>query len=316
MQQPILTVTLNPALDLGTEIERVVADVKLRCAAPAIHPGGGGINVSRAIARLGGDSRAAVSLGGPVGARMAALLEAEGIATLPLPSPGETRQSLAVRETLTGQQFRFMLPGPDWTLAAADAAVAEVARLAGADAAVVLSGSTPPGVPVDIAARLAAALPGGAAQLSVDTSGPPLHALAAGPVGLGLLRMDGEEAEDLAGEPLPTRRASAEFAARLVADGVAQAVLVARGGDGNILATADSIWHAEALRVHVVSKVGAGDSFMGAFVLSRARGEAPEVALGWGAAAASATCMTPATELCRIEDVMRLEEMGCVTRMA
>ena len=90
MQTPILTVTLNPAYDLATSIDRVLPELKLRCAAPSADPGGGGINVSRAIARLGGDSRAAVSLGGATGERMAQLLAGEGVATVPLPAPGET----------------------------------------------------------------------------------------------------------------------------------------------------------------------------------------------------------------------------------
>ena len=68
-QARILTVTLNPALDLATQTARVVPELKLRCEAPDIDPGGGGINVSRAIARMDGDSTAVVALGGPAGAR-------------------------------------------------------------------------------------------------------------------------------------------------------------------------------------------------------------------------------------------------------
>ncbi|MRX51780.1 hexose kinase [Paracoccus sp. S-4012] len=314
-QEPVLTVTLNPAYDLATSIERVVPEIKLRCAAPLADPGGGGINVSRAIARIDGESRAAVSLGGPNGEAMERLLAEEGITTVPLPAPGETRLSFAVTETLTGAQFRFMMPGPEWSEADAEAAVAAVREAAPPGTRVVLSGSTPPGVPEDIAARMQAGL-GSERRLYVDTSGPALHAIGRVPAGLALLRMDGAEAEDLAGRPLPTRRASAEFAADLVGRGVAEAVLVARGGDGNIVADAEGVWHAEALRVPVVSKVGAGDSFLGAFVLARARGGDLPEALGWGAAAASAACMTPATELFRREDFERLLEMREITRMA
>lgn len=313
-QTPILTVTLNPAFDLATSVDRLRPDVKLRCAEPAADPGGGGINVSRAIVRLGGESRAAVSLGGPTGERMAALLAREGIATVPLPAPGETRLSLAVTETRTGDQYRFMLPGPQWSEADAEAAIAAVTAAAEPDARVVLSGSTPPGVPADIAARLQAAL-GPGRRLYVDTSGAALQALAQVPANLALLRMDGAEAEELAGHELPTRTASADFAAGLVARGVARTVLVARGGDGNILASNRGVWHADALKVHVVSKIGAGDSFLGAYVLARARGEDLPGALAWGAAAATAACMTPATELCRREDVERLRALGCVTAM-
>lgn len=315
---PILTITLNPALDLATGIDRILPDIKLRCREPIANPGGGGINVSRAIARLGGQSLAAVSLGGPTGDHVAALLAAEGISTVPLPAPGDTRLSFAVTETRTEAQYRFMLPGPSWSEAEVEAAIAEVVAVAAPDARVVLSGSVPPGVPDDFAARLCAALGCGGAsgrRLYVDTSGPALHRLGQGDVGLTLLRMDGAESEDLAGRPLPTRHASAEFAAELVARGVARTILVARGGDGNIVASVDGIWHAEAPRVHVVSKIGAGDSFLGAYALARARGEDLPGALSWGAAAASAACMTPATDLFHREEFERLHAVGCVTRM-
>ena len=313
-QIPILTVTLNPAFDLATSIDRVLPDIKLRCAEPHADPGGGGINVSRAVNRLGGESRAAVSLGGPTGQRLQELLTAEGIATIALPAPGETRLSLAVTETLTRSQFRFMLPGPVWSAADADAAVAAVAGAAVPGSFVVLSGSTPPGVADDFATRLVRGLP--EAQVVVDTSGAALASVAGARAGLSVLRMDGAEAEGLAGRELPSRADSAAFAADLVAQGAAEVVMVARGGDGNILAAADGVWHAEALRVHVVSKVGAGDSFVAGFTLARARGADLPEALAWAAASATAACMTPATELCRREDVEWLHASGCVIRMA
>lgn len=313
-QTPILTVTLNPAFDLATSIDRVLPDVKLRCSDPQADPGGGGINVSRAISRLGGTSRAAVSLGGPTGQRLGEMLAAEGIATVALPAPGETRLSLAVTEALTGAQYRFMLPGPVWSASDVDAAVEAVAAAAEPGCFVVLSGSTPPGVAEDFATRLVRGLP--RAQVVVDTSGAALAAAAGARDGLSVLRMDGGEAESLAGRELPSRADSAAFAADLVARGAAQIVMVARGGDGNILAAAEGIWHAEALRVHVISKVGAGDSFVAGFTLARARGEDLPGALAWAAASATAACMTPATELCRLEDVERLHAGGSVTRMA
>lgn len=310
---PILTVTLNPALDLATKADSIRPEVKLRCDAPRVDPGGGGLNVSRVIAQLGGRTVAAVSLGGSTGQRLAEALDAAAMEVLVLPAPGETRQSLAVTDRETGLQYRFVMPGPAWSEAAVAEATALIVAAAGEGTRVVLSGSQPPGVPADLAMRLAPGLAAQGARLCVDTSGPALHAIGAAQAGLALLRMDEVEAEDLAGEALPTRASSAAFARSLVARGVAEAVLVARGGDGNILATPDGAWHAEALRVPIVSKVGAGDSFFGAFVLARARGASWPEAHAWGAAAATATCMMPATALGRLEDVERLVSIGCVT---
>ncbi len=305
-QAPILTVTLNPALDMSTGTEEVRPNVKLRCDAPVTDPGGGGINVSRAIAAMGGHSTALVALGGATGTRIADLLGAAGLRVLRIEAPGETRQSMAVTDRAGAGQYRFVLPGPHWP----ERRVAEALHEIASDVSggwVVLSGSNPPGVPDTFAAMLSARLERNAAQLLVDTSGPALRALAVRPgPGIAVLRMDSEEAEGLAGRALHAPRDSAEFAAGLVARGVAGAVIVARGADGSVLSTPDGLWHAGAAPVAVVSKVGAGDSFVAGFTLSVARGMPMPQALGVGAAAASAAVMTPATELCRAADVARL----------
>lgn len=315
-QAPILTITLNPALDITTSASRVLPEVKLRCAIPRYDPGGGGLNVSRAIRLMDGHSEALVALGGATGQKLARLMQETGITLLSLPAPGETRQSLTVNDEAMSQQFRFVLPGPDWSEGAVETALAAAAQAARIDGIVVLSGSNPPGVPAGFAAMLANRLQGGGARLVVDTSGPALAAVAAGTDRrVEILRMDDEEAEGLAGRPLHYRADTAAFAARLVASGAARGVIVARGRDGNIIATPDGIWHAEAARVPVVSKVGAGDSFLAGFTLGYARGWPVADALGLAAAAASATVQTPATELCRTEDVEQLFAARVVTRM-
>ena len=74
---PIVTLTLNPAIDKNTSVNRVVAEDKLRCNAPSREPGGGGINVSRVVRRLGGASRALYTSGGPTGEMLGSLLADE-----------------------------------------------------------------------------------------------------------------------------------------------------------------------------------------------------------------------------------------------
>jgi len=171
-QVPVLTLTLNPALDMATDVPRMVPDEKLRCSDPSLDPGGGGINVARAIHALGGESLALVALGGLTGDRLAELLRADGITFLGISGPGETRQSLTVTETATGRQFRFMMPGPVWGQAD-QGRVFTLLRAAGKPGGfAVISGSQPPGVPVDFPARLAAAMAG--MRIVLDTSGSAL----------------------------------------------------------------------------------------------------------------------------------------------
>ena len=304
-QVPVLTLTLNPALDMATDVPRMVPDEKLRCSDPSLDPGGGGINVARAIHALGGESLALVALGGLTGDRLADLLRTDGITFLGISGPGETRQSLTVTETATGRQFRFMMPGPVWGQAD-QGRVFTLLRAAGKPGGfAVISGSQPPGVPVDFPARLAAAMAG--MRIVLDTSGSALNEAVERPLpGLEILRMDGEEAEVLAGRPLGTRGETADFAQSLVRRGVARQVIVARGADGSVLADAGRRLFAKAPKVTVVSKVGAGDSFVGGFVLALARGQDAGQALAQGVAAAAAAVMTEATDLCRPEDVARL----------
>lgn len=301
-QAQILTLTLNPALDVATHVPSVHPGEKLRCAAPIVNPGGGGLNVSRALARLGGQSRALVALGGATGEVLAAHLRAEGIDFLALQSPGDTRQSLTVIEDESAEQYRFLLPGPVWTTADQAQVFAALAQHAGAGGIAVISGSQPPGVPVDFPARLAAGMQG--MTVVLDTSGAVLEKAVACPIaGLSVLRMDSAEAEMLATRSLETAVDSADFAQRLALAGCASVVIIARGAEGNVLATADSRMIARPPFVQVVSAVGAGDSFVAGLVLARARGQDWPSALALGTAAAAAAVMTPATELCRAEDV-------------
>lgn len=299
MPDPILTVTLNPAFDMATSTDSLTPEVKLRCTAPQTDPGGGGINVARAIRLLGGQATALVAIGGATGAQLLQRLALEGVPTVAFQGPGETRQSLSVTETASGVQFRFVMPGPDWTEGDVTRALGSVQQSAGDGTLVVLSGSQPPGVAKEFPSMLAEHVGGRGARLIVDTSGPALHALARAPrQSIDTLRMDGAEAEELAGHPLPTREDSAGFAQSLVLKGVAQQVIVARGPDGSVLSGETKSWHCTGAPVEVISKVGAGDSFVGAYTLSRARGAAVKDALRYGVAAASAACMTEATRLC------------------
>ena len=305
MQAPILTLTLNPALDMATEVPDILPGQKLRCTDPHLDPGGGGLNVSRAIKALGGDSLALVALGGLTGDRLAGLIRAEGITFLSILGPGETRQSLTVTEKASGKQFRFMLPGPVWGAAERARVFTLLSATARPGGISVISGSQPPGVPADFPGQLAASMEG--SRVVLDTSGAALTEAVTHPIpGLEVLRMDGEEAEELAGRKLESRTDTADFASELGARGVAQRVIVARGADGNVLAEAGRRLFSPAPQVKVRSTVGAGDSFVAAFVLGMARGQDAGAALAMASAAAAAAVMTDATQLCRAEDVMRL----------
>ena len=85
--QAVVTLTMNPALDIATSTDRVVPTHKLRCAMPRYDPGGGGINVARAVHALGGDAVAIFPVGGPAGAMIRHQLEQAGVASAPFARP-------------------------------------------------------------------------------------------------------------------------------------------------------------------------------------------------------------------------------------
>jgi 6-phosphofructokinase 2 len=302
----VLTITLNPTVDLASSAPDVIAGPKLRCGDPVFDPGGGGINVSRAIRHLGGQSAAFVPVGGATGHHLLDLLRNDGLQVHPFTLSGETRQSITVTQTSDGQQYRFVMPGPNWTEATVTAALAQIVTAARGAGIIVLSGSQPPGVPDDFAAHLMHHLGHTDQKLIVDTSGAPQKHLVTHPIGLFMLRMVASEAEALHGRNHPTPSDTADFAAELVARNVAKYVVVGRGADGSTCVAENYRRHCRRPVTKIRSRVGAGDSLVGAMVLELARGNDIEAALRHGVAAASAAVLTDATQLCTREDTDRL----------
>jgi 6-phosphofructokinase 2 len=182
----IVTLTMNPALDVSTSVPGVLPDQKLRCEAPRYEPGGGGINVARAVRRLVGDALACFPIAGPPGELLRDLLQGEGVRQNIVAVRGWTRENLNVLEHVSGRQFRFCMPRPvlgedEWPRF-----LEWVERLDPVPDFVVASGSLPPGVPADFYARLARLVRRIGSRLVLDTSGAPL--LAAVSEGVYLLK--------------------------------------------------------------------------------------------------------------------------------
>lgn len=303
--RPILTVTVNPALDVSTSIDEVTSGQKLRCGPTRLDPGGGGVNVARVVQRLGGQALAVYAAGGPTGDAYRLLIEAEHVPSLVVPIGGSTRESFTVDETSTGKQYRFVLQGPRLSGPEWRACLAIAGESIPVGGYVVASGSLPPGVPHDFYARIARLARQREAHCLVDASGPALaEALAEG---VFLIKPSRRELGEYAGAPLESDQSQVDAAASLVALGAAEFVALSLGPAGAVLASRAGIIRLPVPRVHVRSTVGAGDSFLGAFVLRIAQGHDPETAFRAAIAAGSATTMTPGTELCRRDDFERLE---------
>lgn len=300
----IATLTLNPAIDVSTSVDRVEPTRKLRCAAGRRDPGGGGINVARVAHRLGAETIAIYPQGGIVGQLLHQLVEAEGPRSIVVPVGGETREDFTVFDQAAQQEYRFVLPGPrlrdiEWM-----ACLKALAALDVRPDIVCASGSLPPGTPDDFYARVAEIVGTWGVKLALDTSGPALACALERRI--HLIKPNLRELRELSGSALAEERELVSACRTLIARGRAEIVALTLGADGAMLVTADRALRAPALPVQPVSSVGAGDSFLGAMTWALASKAGLDEAFRYGVAAGSAALLAAGTELCRASDVRRL----------
>ncbi|EOC0278161.1 6-phosphofructokinase II, partial [Cronobacter sakazakii] len=171
----IYTLTLAPSLDSATITPQIYPEGKLRCSAPVFEPGGGGINVARAIVHLGGSATALFPAGGATGEHLVSLLNDEKVAVETVSARDWTRQNLHVHVESSGEQYRFVMPGA--TITDDEFRQLEEKVLASESGAIlVISGSLPPGVSVEKLQQLIKAARAQGIRLIVDSSGDALAA--------------------------------------------------------------------------------------------------------------------------------------------
>jgi len=301
-EAPIVTLTLNPALDLSSSTPVVSPLHKLRCSSPLSDPGGGGINVSRVCHRLGEPTVAVAPLGGPLGQLLATRLGAEGVACHAIPIAGETRMSVSITEEESGAQYRFVFPGPELAEHEWGACLRATIDHCVPGSRLVISGSLPVGVDPNVIAEI---IEGTDVPAIVDSSGPGLQAALA--AGAFLVKPSARELAGLVGRELLTEREVTAAAEEIVSASNVAALVVSIGAGGAILATPDQpTVRFRAPTVRVESAVGAGDSMVAGIAVGLRRGLALLDAVALGVAAGTAAVLTPSTELCRSGDVERL----------
>lgn len=300
----IVTLTLNPALDKSASTERLAPEQKLRCSALQEDAGGGGINVSKGIRKLGGSSTAVFPSGGATGQRLQQILAVAGVETDILAVIGDTRENFSILETSTGLQYRFTLPGVDMSEQEADACLDIVRRLK--PDWLVASGSLPPGLPDTYYEKVAAFAKDIEARLILDTSGPAL--MAAADEGLYLLKPNLGELSALAGVTQLEMNQVDDAALEIIRQGKCEIVVVSLGPQGALIVTRDGFEHIPAPMVKKRSTVGAGDSMVAGMVWALSAGKTPIEMARVGVACGSAATMNPGTELFHPEDVWRLKQ--------
>jgi 6-phosphofructokinase 2 len=299
MRLPIVTLTLNPAVDLACSADAVLHTHKVRTSDEHIDPGGGGINVARVLHALGADTLAVILAGGVTGALIEDLLNEAGVPHHTVRIHGRTRISFTVYDRDAGVEYRFVPEGPtaeahDWLETLTLLETIETEWL-------IASGSLEHGMPQDIYAQLARLAHRRGQRFVLDTSGPPLRA--ALDAGVDLIKPSLGELEALVGRALPDPAEQEAEAMALVRDGRATMVAVTLGENGAFLASSEGVIRVQAPQVPFRSAVGAGDSFLAAMTLALAQGLSRADALSWGVAAGTAAVVCAGTARLHRDDV-------------
>lgn len=302
MSPTVTTLTLNPTIDLASEAQRVEPIRKVRTFNERQDPGGGGVNVSRVVKELGGQTLALILAGGVTGRFLEELLDGEGVSRRSIHISGQTRISHTVLDQSNQLEYRFVAQGPEIAPAECEAALDALRQ---AEGWIVASGSLPAGVPHDFYARAATIAAEKSYPFVLDTSGEALRkAVEQG--GIHLAKPSLGEFETLIGRKLQGAEDQERAAMELVRSGRIRILAVTLGRDGALLATERGVLRLPALDVVVKGAVGAGDSFLAAMTLALARGRQADDAFAWGVAAGAAAVSNAGTAHPRREEVIRL----------
>jgi len=300
----IVTLTMNPAVDISWEVQDVVPTRKLRSSGGVVYPGGGGINVSHVISVLGGESKAIFTRAGIVGTLLAELLDDYAIDRRVIGVSGTTRLSATVYECSTEDEYRVTPPGPKLTENEWQAFVGAVAETE-CDY-LVCSGSVPEGAPNDIYARITATAKANGTKVILDASGRPL--IEALKEGVYLVKPNLRELEHLVGRKAPTPELQEQIARQIVDEGRAEVVALTLGPQGALLVWKDGMRRVPSPDVEKKSAVGAGSSFVAGLVFALSEGRSLEDGLLLAVACGAAALITPGTEMVRRADADRLYE--------
>jgi 1-phosphofructokinase family hexose kinase len=301
----ILTLTLNPAVDVSLTTDRIIYDDRTYINSETYQAGGKGINVVRALLDFGLTNMQAVSpYGGVMGERFARLVREGNLPVALIPVQGETRRNVAVidDEGLTLKLDQRGNPLSEKELQRIEEALLEKLPAA---SWLTLNGSLPPGAPEDYYAKLIHLARGHGVKTLVDTSGPALAmALAAGPT---LAKPNRPEAERLLGRGLLSERASLTAAQEILARGP-EHVILSLGGHGAIAVWGKRQLHAVPPDIETGSPIGAGDVLGAVTVGALRRGDSFEEAFVWGVAAATVAASLPGLGTGPREEVAKMRD--------
>ncbi|ADV50237.1 1-phosphofructokinase [Cellulophaga algicola DSM 14237] len=300
----IITLTVNPAIDKSTTVNGIMPNTKLRCTEPTFDAGGGGINVSRAIYKLGGSSLCSYFAGGAAGTYLKKLLDEQHIEQSVILTKGSTRENLAVTDTSTNQQYRFGMPGPQIQEVEWQNALKQLEVLLYKGDYLVASGKLPPNIPDDFYAKISQVAEKKEALFILDTSGEALMKAAKSKI--YMLKPNLAELGALCGIASITDLNLKSLATQFLKNHNCQILVVSLGPKGALLATRKEMVQVPAPVVHQKSTIGAGDSMVAGMVMSLIWGKSLADMVSYGVACGTAATMHHGTQLCSKDDADKL----------
>lgn len=294
----IVTFTMNPAVDLFGVTDEIFDDSKTRCRQTALEPGGGGINVARNVRRMGSESVAIFPAGGLNGELLKSLLEKDNTQYKAIPISADTRMNFAITERKRSLMQHFVFPGPDLSNEEWDACQQEV--LERPCSYLVLSGSLPDNAPRNFYVDITQKANERGCKVLLDTSGPALQESLY--QGAYLAKLNRKEFASLGFDENDDLKTLTRQMREMVDKGAVEVLIVTLSRGGAVVVAADGSQHQfSAPKVHIVSHVGAGDSFMSALVHQLHQGANLKTACKYGVAAACVTVQTEGNQLTNLD---------------
>lgn len=298
----ITTLTINPSLDKSTHFTGLVSEQKIRCEKPQYDAGGGGINVSKAISKLGGKSTCIFTSGGSTGEMLEELVANEKIESIVIKTKNWTRENFIAFENTSKAQYRFGFSGNEFYEDEKDKILQTIRHLK--TDYLVISGSLNEGLPANFYQKIAEIAKESDIKVIVDTSGEALQKVLQTRVYL-IKPNIGELAKLIGVERLELSEVE-KAAKKLIENKSAEIVVVSLGAEGAILVSKDETHLVKAPKVEKKSTVGAGDSMVGGMVWALSQNKTLKEVIEIGVCCGTAATMNEGTQLFKVEDVMRL----------
>jgi len=313
MSKPILTLTVNPAIDRIVTVDRLVFEDRAYIESTTEAAGGRGINAARVLTSFGANT-IAITTSGPSegGRRFEEALQQDSFGKEIV----KVRQQIRTNVTISdrrGLSVKLNEVGPRISASEQNRIMKAVERLLPNASWLMLCGSLPPGVEAHFYTKLIRLAAKHGVKTLLDTDGDALlHGLEAGPT---VVKPNQSEAERLLNMPLITRSHWIDAVHRIKGLG-AKSVTLSLGSRGIVAATDDGVFEAVPPSVEAVCPIGAGDAAAAAIVWSLDRSDSFSEALRWGVAAGTASSMLPGISLANLEEAEKIYARCTVSKIA